>query len=228
MTLVPPNIIAILLLLGLIGTPAYVFLRRLQRDRFIRDYRFSPDLLHRLRQRNPALSEDQAALVARALKQYFRVALRTNLGYIAMPSRLADDLWHDFILSTRAYQNFCVNAFGQYLHHHPNAARPRSDDSYTGMCRIWWYSTRLEQLDPNHSDRLPLIFALDAMLGDKDGHHYRPNDPKLAGLLGQKPGQQGRRRSPYVDGHAGASCGGGDLSDAGGEGCGGSGCGGGD
>ncbi|CAH0442450.1 glycine-rich domain-containing protein [Ralstonia pseudosolanacearum] len=39
-----------------------------------------------------------------------------------MPSRVADDLWHAFILYTREYRDFCRRAFGKFLHHLPSAA----------------------------------------------------------------------------------------------------------
>lgn len=51
-----------------------------------------------------------------------------------MPSTLADDMWHEFLLHTRDYAAFCDAAFGQFLHHEPEstmspdqAAANRSD-----------------------------------------------------------------------------------------------------
>ncbi|HCF6241397.1 TPA: hypothetical protein NII08_002263 [Pseudomonas aeruginosa] len=32
---------------------------------------------------------------------------------------ILDDYWHEFILSTRAYTDFCMLFFGRYIHHTP-------------------------------------------------------------------------------------------------------------
>lgn len=34
--------------------------------------------------------------------------------------RTIDNMWHEFILLTRDYQNFCDHYFGRFLHHEPN------------------------------------------------------------------------------------------------------------
>lgn len=34
--------------------------------------------------------------------------------------RLIDHMWHEFILITKDYHQFCYQYFGQYLHHVPN------------------------------------------------------------------------------------------------------------
>ncbi|RYZ79667.1 MAG: hypothetical protein EOP04_27315 [Proteobacteria bacterium] len=33
--------------------------------------------------------------------------------------KYADDIWHEFILNTRAYVKFCNDQFGEYMHHEP-------------------------------------------------------------------------------------------------------------
>ena len=34
--------------------------------------------------------------------------------------RAIDNMWHEFILITRDYHNFCHHYFGRFLHHEPN------------------------------------------------------------------------------------------------------------
>ena len=34
--------------------------------------------------------------------------------------REIDEMWHEFILFTEAYTTFCLNYFGEYMHHLPN------------------------------------------------------------------------------------------------------------
>lgn len=35
------------------------------------------------------------------------------------PSPLVDDFWHAFLLHTKAYQEFCANRLGTFVHHQP-------------------------------------------------------------------------------------------------------------
>jgi hypothetical protein len=39
---------------------------------------------------------------------------------IGMPSRAVDEAWHGLILCTARYAAFCKQAYGQFLHHHPD------------------------------------------------------------------------------------------------------------
>lgn len=47
------------------------------------------------------------------------------LGYenLGMISDEVDEVWHGFILFTKAYTEFCANVFGRYIHHAPNTSR---------------------------------------------------------------------------------------------------------
>ena len=41
-----------------------------------------------------------------------------------MPSRAVDEAWHGLILCTARYSAFCQEAYGQFLHHHPEGGAP--------------------------------------------------------------------------------------------------------
>jgi hypothetical protein len=56
------------------------------------------------------------------------VALREAIRFLILvaeskgaltPSQTVDEVWHEFILCTRAYTDFCQAHFGRYVHHHP-------------------------------------------------------------------------------------------------------------
>jgi hypothetical protein len=36
-----------------------------------------------------------------------------------MPSQVANDQWHEFILHTRQYDAFCRQVFGRFMHRTP-------------------------------------------------------------------------------------------------------------
>lgn len=149
--------------------------RRGQRADYIRTYMFPPGLIDKLVERRPNLALKDRQLVARALRQYFLVYLKSGLKPVAMPSQLVDDLWHEFILYTKHYQQFCKQAFGQYMHHTPAAVLSANQRSNDGLRRTWWYACIEENINPRRATRLPLLFALDAKYDLNDGFYYQPD-----------------------------------------------------
>jgi len=147
---------------------------RLKRAEFIRAYQWPPGLLDKLGQRHPALTGKDTALISRGLKQFFIAHLMSGNKFVSMPSQIVDDLWHEFILYTREYQQFCAKAFGRFMHHTPAvamgpaAARGTAD----GLRRAWWFACKDENIDPKHATRLPLLFALDGQLQIPNGFRY--------------------------------------------------------
>lgn len=55
------------------------------------------------------------------LRQWLRCAGAAIVDgqIIGMPSRAVDEVWHGLILCTSRYARFCDDAYGQFLHHHP-------------------------------------------------------------------------------------------------------------
>jgi hypothetical protein len=65
-------------------------------------------------------------LVEIGLRQWLRCcapALRDS-QVIGMPSRAVDEAWHGLILCTARYAAFCQQAYGKFLHHHPEGGAP--------------------------------------------------------------------------------------------------------
>jgi hypothetical protein len=184
-----------------------------------------PHLRGKLRAEYPALSDAQIDDVERGLRQYFAAYASAGGRFVAMPSKVVDALWHEFILHTRAYDGFCRRAFGRMLHHTPAEAfpegAPRDDKLRAGLRRAWYWSCREEKIDPRKPNRLPLLFALDAALLIPGGYRYVPD----CSLLGADRGDTHCGTSVGCGSSCGSGCGG----DGGGGdgGCGGGGCGGG-
>lgn len=148
---------------------------RLQASRradYIRVYHFPPGLIEKLQQRRPGLKTKDAQLVARALRQFFLAHLKSGRKFVSMPSQITDDLWHEFILYTRHYDEFCRRAFGRFLHHTPAVVLGKERRSNSGLRRTWWYCCREENINPSRPTRLPLLFALDGKLELPDGFLY--------------------------------------------------------
>jgi hypothetical protein len=169
---------ALLIVLAVLGLGIFLVWqrnRRLEREKFIRRYAFPKGLLDRLAKRQPGLDLSQRTLVSRGLRQFFLAYLNSGRQFVSMPSQVVDDLWHEFILYTKAYEAFCKQAFGQFLHHTPAVVLSPDKHNNEGLRRVWWHTCKEENINPRQAVRLPLLFALDAKLGISGGFRYTPD-----------------------------------------------------
>jgi len=206
--------------------------------RVIRAYPFPGFLRDKLRAAHPQLDEAALRNVERGLRQFFIASAQADGRFVAMPSKVVDALWHEYILYTRGYEAFCRKAFGRLLHHTPAEALPpgkkpgsRQAQQFAGLRRAWYWSCKEEAIDPRKPSRLPLLFALDSSLAIAGGFAYVPD----CSLLGAGRGTDGNTTHCGTSFGCGSSCGSGgsgdsgssDGSSCGGDGGGGGGCGGG-
>jgi len=226
----------LILVIGLLSIAVLSIWRamaRYKQDSFVRNASLPPGLLDRLAKRRPELSLKERMLVARGLRQFFLAYLRSDRRFVSMPSQVGDDLWHEFILYTRHYDEFCRRAFGRFLHHTPAVVLGPDKKNNAGLRRAWWYACKEENINPRKATRVPLLLALDSKLGIADGYTYsldchRINDksnsalPYCAGDFGDSSVDGGT--DGFGDG-GGTDSGDGGSGDGGGSGCGG-GCGG--
>jgi hypothetical protein len=101
------------------------------------------------------------------LRQWLRcagAALRDD-QVIGMPSHAVDEAWHGFILCTARYARFCDEAYGRFLHHHPEGGAPEtvtgasgSMDEQLGRTVVAWSLVA----EPGESC---LLWDLDASVG---------------------------------------------------------------
>jgi len=165
-----PIVYGVVALAGFITWRTVVNRRRL---RFLESYAFPPAIDRRLAAKRPQLTNDQRELVLRALRDWFWMCGRAGHGrMVSMPSQAVDDAWHEFILFTRIYQSFCRNALGRFLHHTPAEAMSAPTSAQDGIKRAWRLACARDKINPKTPQRLPLIFAIDSMLGLEDGFTY--------------------------------------------------------
>ena len=184
----------------------------------IRAYPFSQSMRLKFRDVRPDLDSAQEQQVFDGLRDYFILCAQARGRFVSMPSQVADDAWHAFILHTRVYQDFCNKAFGRFLHHTPAEAMSTPTLATEGIRRAWYLACALEKINPKQPSRLPRLFALDGKLNIANGFRYNTHC---------RPGSGSYCAS---DIGCGSGCGGGSVSDSAGPGCGGGGggCGGGD
>lgn len=145
------------------------------RRQFVREAPLPRFLGAKLREQYPQLSQRDTELVLRGLRQFFMAHLRSGRAFVAMPSRVVDAAWHEFILHTRGYELWCDTAFGRLLHHSPAEVLGRDARRNDGLRRVWFWACKEESIDPRQPSRLPLLFALDRKFGIPGGFNYVPD-----------------------------------------------------
>jgi len=131
--------------------------RRKGREQFIDAYRFPPGIRQRVLKRYPHLTDEQLELVFRALRDYFHLCRKARRRLLAMPSQVVDVAWHEFILFTRNYQDFCRRALGRFLHHTPTEAMPDRTRATEGIRRTWRLACLREGIDPKAAAGSPFV-----------------------------------------------------------------------
>ncbi|MBP1205132.1 hypothetical protein JOD97_003174 [Duganella sp. 1411] len=149
--------------------------RRAKREAYIRDFLLPKGLFEALRVHHPQLTLKDCQLVSQGLRQFFLAHLKSGGKFVSMPSQVADDLWHEFILYTRAYEQFCRRAFGRTLHHTPAVVLSKRNQGNAGIRRTWYFACHEENINPHKPSRLPLLFALDSKLDIPNGFNYVPD-----------------------------------------------------
>lgn len=232
--------IAILLAVLIKGKQLYnqkqqrIYQRRLS---FIETFQLKDTIIKSFQKHYPMLIESQIAMVVEGFRQFLQVILEGDRlvnkrilikikPIFGMPSKVVDDLWHEFILDSRAYMSFCNQAFGYYLHHHPanpDVVYQRQPAVNSGLFITWYYACQLNHQNDltltTSTSNLPLLFLIDNQLNIKEGYSYCLED-----FEGWK--KKNSQSSNCSTGGGGGSCSNNSSNDgAGDSGCGG--CGGG-
>jgi len=149
--------------------------RRTRQLAYIENYEFPHKVAKRIKEEYPHLSDEDVTIVFDALRDYFYMCLIGKKQMVSMPSQVVDVAWHEFILFTRNYKEFCTKAIGRFLHHTPTEAMKTPTLAREGIKRAWRLACVKEKIDPSAPCRLPLIFAIDNMLNIEDGFKYSLN-----------------------------------------------------
>jgi hypothetical protein len=120
--------------------------RNQRRAAYIRSYRFPAELARRLGVKHPEWPGLQVDATLEGLRTFFLACLTAQSQgdfVLDVPSEAIDDAWHELILMTREYTDFCRNAFGRYLHHAPEGTlgRPRRHSAAAAFCGATFAAT---------------------------------------------------------------------------------------
>jgi hypothetical protein len=197
-------------LFGLAFVTATVLgIRKMRRRAFVVGYSFPVSLDRRLQREFPGYEAADRREILAGLRDWFCIAQDARGRSLSMPSKIVDAAWHEFILDTRAYREFCQGAFGRYYDHVPAEAMRSPMQAQEGIRRSWRLACALEKLDREKPVKLPRLFALDARLAVPGGFVYALDCARVA--------------QSYCASSIGCAsgCGGSDGGDGDGGGCGG-------
>jgi hypothetical protein len=91
-------------------------------EQVIRATPLPPSVMAKVARAHPELRPAQLAAVERGLREWLICCAHRDGAQLGMPSRAVDWAWHELILDTPAYHRLCHAAYGEYLHHVPEAA----------------------------------------------------------------------------------------------------------
>lgn len=98
---------------------------------------------------NDGYTREKAMKLVEELKKFLFICIVENDKPIAMLSSEVDDAWHNFILFTKEYQNFCFEIAGRFLHHSPfSKDTDKSTIQRSGRNFIKAYKKYFGDLDP--------------------------------------------------------------------------------
>ncbi len=135
-------------------------------------YEFPSSVRSRFSLQHQSLSAEDVRVVEAGTRQWFRLVARHPKAKLAMPSVIVDDMWHEHVLHTRDYAEFCDSAFVRFLHHTPESAMSADGASANRTAGIATTYKVAQQDEPGEAGRLPLLFRADAELGIGGGRRY--------------------------------------------------------
>lgn len=63
--------------------------------------------------------------------------LCSSSSQVLTPSARIDQIWHEFILFTRVYQQFCQTRLGRFIHHQPSAQPSAEAQQYRATLSLY-------------------------------------------------------------------------------------------
>jgi hypothetical protein len=114
------------------------FSRKARRgEEYISGYAFPPQIEQGLRSRFPQLDDTGWARVQEGLREWLVCCAWRGHTVLGMPSRAVEGAWHEFILDSDAYSEFCQRAFGGYLPELPEELGAPLDDLLAKTVSAW-------------------------------------------------------------------------------------------
>lgn len=115
----------------------------------------APFLVTKLVEDRIADDEDEAHLLFREVKRFLVLVRSSDDVPWDMYSRRVDEAWHQFLLFTREYIQFCMHCFGSYVQHRPGGAPSTASEGSAGESSFSGFRARYEAF---FGERLPDVW----------------------------------------------------------------------
>jgi hypothetical protein len=153
-----------LILSALVWYFLFVNNQKPRRLAIINSYKFNPAIIDRLHRRFPELSNEQIRQIIQGLRDYLALCYLAKGDMLIMPSRIVDEAWHEFILFSREYSEFCPKVFGRFLHHNPTETIAPQKVRRDAFILAWKLSCEMANINSQKPAELPLLFRIDKEL----------------------------------------------------------------
>lgn len=90
------------------------------------------------------IEQAEAEIIFRETLKWLWLGNKVDGVFIDDSTLIIDEMWHNFILFTQDYQNFCLSNFGRYIHHQPE--KKKQQDWYTTEIHLEEHKNKLEVL----------------------------------------------------------------------------------
>ena len=94
------------------------------------------DVLFEKLQKNAGIDPVHAEMAMTEVLRFLSL-IADSKGETLTPSILVDDAWHEFILCTRAYCDYCRERFGRYMHHHPGGKSAKHAEQFARTLELY-------------------------------------------------------------------------------------------
>jgi hypothetical protein len=106
----------------------------------------APFLIEKLVKDQVVESEDEARALFREVKRYLVMTATDRTVAWAMYSLRVDHIWHQFILFTRQYIDYCLRHFDRYIQHAPSTSPTPEDKEQLRPSTFAMFAERYEEL----------------------------------------------------------------------------------
>lgn len=128
-------------------------------------YEFPRVVVERVARKYPSATPEALSVAFEGFLQYAQLCKSHPDVELPMFSKSVDEVWHQFILDTRSYQNFCEEHLGFFLHHAPNGGTNHSIVEEEKKLKTLWLLACAEfGYEPLISWDCPALFRADDVL----------------------------------------------------------------
>jgi hypothetical protein len=106
----------------------------------------APFLIEKLLKDHIVETAEEAEALFREVKRYIVLTRFDRTKIWAMHSLRIDEIWHQFILFTKEYGEFCQRFFGNYVHHAPSNAPKSEEEKAIEIATLSMFRERYGQL----------------------------------------------------------------------------------